>query len=110
MQDAEDQPKHPLQVSLTGQQIVIETELEVLYLGALLLLVDCICCLIAASRRTPVLGAVAGGGTAGALVLVLSTRVMPFALAAMASIVIGGVIAWMKAKSLEPRDRETAHG
>jgi len=34
---------------------VIETELEVLYLGALLLLVDCICCLIAAYRRAPVL-------------------------------------------------------
>ena len=39
---------------------MIETELEVLYLGALLLLVDCICCLIAAYRRAPVLGAVAG--------------------------------------------------
>lgn len=55
MQGAEDQPKHPLQVSPTGQQVVIETELEVLYLGALLLLVDCICCLIAAYRRAPVL-------------------------------------------------------
>lgn len=89
---------------------MIETELEVLYLGALLLLVDCICCLIAAYRRTPVLGAVAGGSTAGALALVLITRVMPIALAAMASIIIGGVIAWMKAKSLEPRDSEAAHG
>lgn len=89
---------------------MIETELEVLYLGALLLLVDSICCLIAAYRRAPVLGAVAGGGTAGALALVLITRVMPFALAAVASIVIGGVIAWMKAKSLETGHSEAAHG
>lgn len=81
---------------------MIETELEVLYLGAPLLLVDCICCLIAACRGTPVLGAVAGGGTAGALALVLFTRMMPFTLAAIASIAIGGVIAWMKTKSLEP--------
>ncbi|NMZ77012.1 hypothetical protein HBO32_28345 [Pseudomonas nitroreducens] len=89
---------------------MIETELEVLYLGALLLLVDCICCLIAACRRTPVLAAVAGGGTAGALALVLFTRMMPFTLAAIASIAIGGVIAWMKAKSLAPCDSEAAHG
>lgn len=85
-------------------------ELEVLYLGALLLLVDCICCFIAAYRRTPVLGAVAGGGTAGALALVLLTRIVPFPLAAIASIVIGGVTAWVKAKSFEPRDNKTAHG
>ena len=89
---------------------MIEIEFEVLYLGALLLLVDCICCLIAAYRRAPVLGAVASGGTAGALALVLITRVMPFAMAAVASIVIGGVIAWMKTKSLEPGDSEAAHG
>ncbi|NWL76778.1 hypothetical protein DM872_07955 [Pseudomonas taiwanensis] len=89
---------------------MIETELEVLYLGALLLLVDCICCFIAACRRTPVLGAVAGGGTAGALALVLLARIVPFPLAAIVSIVIGGVIAWVKAKSLEPRDNKTAHG
>ncbi|MDT4849138.1 hypothetical protein FQZ97_832490 [compost metagenome] len=93
MQSAEDQPKHPLQVSPAGQPVVIETELEVLYLGALLLLVDCICCFIAACRKTPVLGAVAGGGTAGALALVLLARIVPFPLAAIASIVIGGVIA-----------------
>lgn len=80
----------------------METELEMLYLGALLLLVDCICCLIAACRRTPVLGTVASSGTAGALALVLFTRMMPFTLAAIASIAIGGVIAWMKTKSLEP--------
>lgn len=85
-------------------------ELEVLYLGAMLLLVDCICCLIAAYRRTPVLAAVAGGGTAGALALVLISRLMPFTLAAIASIAIGGVIAWMKAKSLEPCDSEAVHG
>lgn len=89
---------------------MIETELEVLYLSALLLLVDCICCLIAAYRRAPALGAIAGGGTAGALALVLTTRVMPFAMAAVLSIVIGGVIAWLKAKSLEPCDIEAAHG
>jgi hypothetical protein len=81
---------------------VIETELEVLYLAALLLLADCICCLIAAYRRTPVLAAVAGGGTAGALTLVLISRMMPFTLAAIASIAIGGVIAWMKANLSNP--------
>lgn len=89
---------------------MIEADLEVLYLGAVLLLVDFICCLIAASRRHPVIGTVSGGGTASALALVLITRVMPFALAAMASIVIGGVIAWMKAKSLKPCDSEAGHG
>jgi len=41
---------------------MIETQLEVLYLVALLLLVDCICCVIAAYRKNPTLGAVAGGG------------------------------------------------
>ena len=88
---------------------MIKTELEVLYLGALLLLVDCICCLIAAFRRTPMLGAIAGGGTAGALALVLLTRMIPFPLAAIASLIIGGVIAWMKATSLVPSDK-TVHG
>ncbi|WP_242411201.1 hypothetical protein [Pseudomonas knackmussii] len=88
----------------------MEAELEVLYLGALLLSVDCICCLVAAYRKTPVLGAIAGGGTASALALVLFTRMMPFTLAAVASIAIGGVIAWMKAKSLESCDSEAAHG
>lgn len=89
---------------------MIETELEVRFLGALLLLVDCICCLIAVCRRTPVLGAIAGGGTAGALALVLLTRMVPFSLAGITSIVVGGVIAWTKAKSLENRDNGTAHG
>ncbi|KIL03408.1 hypothetical protein QX25_16855 [Stutzerimonas stutzeri] len=88
---------------------MIETELEVLSLGALLLLVDCICCLIAAFRRTPLLGEIAGGGTAGALALVLLTRMIPFPLAAIASLIIGGVIAWMKAKSFVPSDK-TVHG
>ena len=89
---------------------MIETQLEVLYLAALLLLVDCVCCLIAAHRKTPMLGAIAGGGTAGALALVLLTRMVPFPLAAIASIAVGGVIAWMKAKALEPSDSEVAHG
>ena len=39
---------------------MIETQLEVFYLAALLLLVDCICCLIAAYRKNPMLGAIAG--------------------------------------------------
>lgn len=89
---------------------MIETPLEVLYLAALLLLVDCTCCLITAYRRTPVLGAIAGGGTAGALALVLLTTMTPFPLAAITSIAIGGVIAWMKAKSLDPSNSEASHG
>lgn len=87
---------------------MIETQLEVLYLAALLLLVDCICCLIAAYRKNPMLGAVAGGGTAGALALVLLSRMVPFPMAALASIAVGGVIAWMKAKALAPN--EVTHG
>ncbi|HBO4228118.1 TPA: hypothetical protein L4T98_006750 [Pseudomonas aeruginosa] len=89
---------------------MIETQLEVLYLAALLLLVDCICCLIAAYRKNPTLAAIAGGGTAGALALVLLTRMVPLPLAALGSIAVGGVVAWMKAKSLEPSDNEVAHG
>lgn len=87
---------------------MIETQLEVLYLAALLLLVDCICCLIAAYRKNPTLAAIAGGGTAGALALVLLTRMVPFPMAALASIVVGAVIAWMKVKALSPV--EVTHG
>ncbi|MCV0332915.1 hypothetical protein KUC52_29185 [Pseudomonas aeruginosa] len=89
---------------------MIETQLEVFYLAALLLLVDCICCLIAAYRKNPMLGAIAGGGTAGALALVLLTTMVPFPMAAFASITIGGTIGWMKAKALSPSDSGTAHG
>lgn len=77
-----------------------EMELEVLYLAAIVLLVDCICCLIAAYRKTPVLTAFAGGGTAGALALVLLFRTVPLSLAVLTSIVIGSTIAWMKAKAV----------
>ena len=65
---------------------MIETQLDVLYLAALLLLLDCICCLIAAYRRNPSLAAIAGGGTAGALALVLLTRMIPLPIAVFASI------------------------
>lgn len=87
---------------------MIETQLEVLYLAALLLLVDCICCLIAAYRKNPTLGAISGGGTAGALGLVLLTRMVPFPMAALGSIAVGGVVAWMKVKALAPV--EVTHG
>ena len=80
---------------------MIETQLEVLYLAALLLLVDCICCLIAAYRKNPTLAAIAGGGTAGALALVLLTRMIPLPIAVFASIAIGSVIAWLRFKSSE---------
>jgi len=76
-----------------------EMELEVLFLAAIVLLVDCICCLIAAYRKAPVLTAIAGGGTAGALALVLLIRMVPLSLAVLTSIVIGSTIAWMKAKT-----------
>lgn len=81
---------------------MIEAQLQALYLAALLLLVDCICCFIAAYRKNPTLAAVAGGGTAGALTLVLLTRMVPFPMAALASIVVGSVVAWMKVKALSP--------
>lgn len=87
-----------------------EIELESLYLASLLLLVDCICCIIAAYRKAPLLGAIAGGGTAGALAFVLLTRMVPTPLAAFSSIAIGSVIAWMKGKALEISDSEAAHG
>lgn len=87
---------------------MIETQLEALYLAALLLMVDCICCFIAAYRKNPTLAAIAGGGTAGALVLVLLTRMVPFPMAAPASIVVGGMVAWMKVKALSPV--EVTHG
>ncbi len=80
---------------------MIETQLEVLYLAALLLLLDCICCLIAAYRRNPTLAAIAGGGTAGALALVLLTRMIPLPIAVFASISMGSVIAWLRFKSSE---------
>lgn len=79
---------------------MMEAQLQALYLAALLLMVDCICCVIAAYRKNPTLGAVAGGGTAGALALVLLTSVVPFPMAALASIAVGAVIAWMKVKAL----------
>ena len=87
---------------------MIETQLEVLYLAGLLLMVDCICCFIAGYRKNPTLGAIAGGGTAGALALVLLTRMVPFPIAALASIAVGAVIAWMKVKALSPV--EVTHG
>ena len=80
---------------------MIETQLEVLYLAALLLLVDCICCLIAAYRKNPTLSAIAGGGTAGALALVLLTRMVPLPIAVFTSIAMGSVIAWLRFKSSE---------
>ncbi|HEK2572441.1 MULTISPECIES: hypothetical protein [Pseudomonas aeruginosa group] len=80
---------------------MIETQLEVLYLAALLLLVDCICCLIAAYRKNPMLAAISGGGAAGALALVLLTRMVPLPMAVFASIAMGSVIAWLKFKSFE---------
>ncbi|MDC7825997.1 hypothetical protein PQS90_12640 [Pseudomonas sp. BLCC-B13] len=88
--------------------MMIEAQLQALYLAALLLMVDCICCFIAAYRKNPTLGAVAGGGTAGALALVLLTRMVPFPMAALASIVVGSVVAWMKVKALSPV--EVTHG
>ncbi|ONN17524.1 hypothetical protein B0B35_29980 [Pseudomonas aeruginosa] len=87
---------------------MMEAQLQALYLAALLLMVDCICCVIAAYRKNPTLGAVAGGGTAGSLALVLLTSVVPFPMAALASIVVGAVIAWMKVKALSPV--EVTHG
>lgn len=87
---------------------MMEAQLQALYLAALLLMVDCICCVIAAYRKTPTLGAIAGGGTAGALALVLLTRMVPFPIAALASIAVGAVIAWMKVKALSPV--EVTHG
>lgn len=80
---------------------MIEAQLQALYLAALLLLVDCICCFIAAYRKNPTLGAVAGGGTAGALALVLLTRMIPLPIAVFASISMGSVIAWLRFKSSE---------
>lgn len=88
--------------------MMIEAQLQALYLAALLLMVDCICCFIAAYRKNPTLGAVAGGGTAGALALVLLTWMVPFPMAALASIVVGSVVAWMKVKALSPV--EVTHG
>ncbi|MBF3055793.1 hypothetical protein HKW90_15530 [Pseudomonas aeruginosa] len=87
---------------------MMEAQLQALYLAALLLMADCICCVIAAYRKNPTLGAIAGGGTAGALTLVLLTRMVPFPMAALASIAVGAVIAWMKVKALLPV--EVTHG
>lgn len=80
---------------------MMETQLEALYLAALLLLVDCICCLIAAYRKNPTLASISGGGTAGALAFVLLTRMVPLPMAVFASIAMGSVIAWLKLKSSE---------